>query len=264
MTRDGFNWLVRFANFEADLSTGELFRDGKRLWIQNIPFRVLEVLLRSGGELVERERMLGEVWSGAHVDQRSINTAIRKLRSALDDDAGKPRVIETVGTRGHRLMVPAQPCHPEEPGSFGHDPVTVAVFPFQNHGPAGSAPFSNALTDQLIVQLGRYQRHLSVIVPTGTMRAKNPHQVSSLSGGLPQSDYQLNGSVLAGTRNLRITARLVRTRDRVCVWSESYAPRDRDVLEIQEEITFQIAHAVLRLLPLAQAAPLRHDSPLPA
>jgi DNA-binding winged helix-turn-helix (wHTH) protein len=44
----------RFAEFEADLRTGELWRNGERVRIQDLPFRLLAALLERPGELVTR------------------------------------------------------------------------------------------------------------------------------------------------------------------------------------------------------------------
>jgi TolB-like protein len=252
MPHDRVSRDVRFADFEADLAAGELFRDGKQIPIQNKPFRILEMLLRSGGELVRREQILGEVWPDAHVEQRAINTSIRKLRRALGDDAAAPRIIETVGSRGHRLMVPVEFGAWTETAATGPDPITVAVLPFPNLGSPDGESFSCGFAEQMIVQLRRLSQKLSIVVPAGPNRGSGfqNEQLGTQPG--MNVDYVLEGSVLPGTRNLRVTARLICARDQVCVWSESYAPRKRDVLEVQDDITRQIARAVLRALPDSQ------------
>jgi DNA-binding response OmpR family regulator len=43
---------LRFGVFEADLRTGELTKHGKRLSLQEQPFRLLALLLEKPGELV--------------------------------------------------------------------------------------------------------------------------------------------------------------------------------------------------------------------
>jgi hypothetical protein len=64
-------------------------------------------LIRRAGELVTREDIIAEVWKdSAVVDQRSINSAIRKIRKTLCDDSDSPRYIETVVRRGYRFIAP--------------------------------------------------------------------------------------------------------------------------------------------------------------
>lgn len=108
---------VRFADFEADLTTGELERFGKRVPVQRKPFQILELLLRSSGELVTREEIYESVWPDVHVDQqRCLNVAIRKLRAALAGSAPGRKLVETIGSRGYRLAAPvARPLENGEP-----------------------------------------------------------------------------------------------------------------------------------------------------
>jgi DNA-binding winged helix-turn-helix (wHTH) protein len=97
---------VRFGAFEADLSTGELWKSGSRLRLQEQPFQVLAMLLARPGELVTREELRQKLWpADTFVDfDHSLNTAINKLRDALGDSASDPRYIETLARRGYRFV----------------------------------------------------------------------------------------------------------------------------------------------------------------
>jgi cholera toxin transcriptional activator len=97
---------VRFGPFEADLRTGELWRDGARVRVQEQPFQVLAVLLERPGDLVTREDLRQRLWpADTFVDfDHSLNTAINKLRDTLDDSANQPRYIETLARRGYRFI----------------------------------------------------------------------------------------------------------------------------------------------------------------
>ena len=98
--------IVRFGVFEADFTTGELRKSGVRVKLEQQPFQVLRVLLARPGELVTREELRDEVWSGdTFVDfDQSLNTAVRKLRDTLGDSATHPRFIETLPRRGYRFV----------------------------------------------------------------------------------------------------------------------------------------------------------------
>jgi len=100
--------LVRFGVFEADLSSGELRRNGTKVKIQDLPFRALRMLLSRPNAVLSREDLRQELWSqGVFVDfDRSITTAINRLREALGDSAENPIFIETVGRRGYRWIAP--------------------------------------------------------------------------------------------------------------------------------------------------------------
>src|SRR5262245_15495140 len=100
--------LVRFGTFEADLEAGELRRSGRQVPLQARPLQILAVLLEHPGELVTRQSLRERLWpADVFVDfDHSLNSSIRKLRSALGDEAATPRFVETVDRRGYRFIAP--------------------------------------------------------------------------------------------------------------------------------------------------------------
>ena len=99
---------VAFGTFEADLSTGELWRGGFRIKLQSQPFRVLSELVRHPGQVISREELQQRVWDkGTNVDfEHSLGTAVNKIREALGDNAENPRFVETLTRRGYRFIAP--------------------------------------------------------------------------------------------------------------------------------------------------------------
>ena len=59
--------ILRFATFEADLRSGELRKQGKRIKLQGQPFQVLAILLRRPGDVVTREELRSQIWSGRYL-----------------------------------------------------------------------------------------------------------------------------------------------------------------------------------------------------
>lgn len=102
--------IAKFGSFELDPETGELRRQGVKVHLQEQPARILALLLRSGGRLVTREELREALWpADTFVDfDHSLNTAVRKLRTALDDSADAPRYVETLAKRGYRFLVPVE------------------------------------------------------------------------------------------------------------------------------------------------------------
>jgi Tol biopolymer transport system component/DNA-binding winged helix-turn-helix (wHTH) protein len=99
---------IRFGDFELDRRAGELLRGKVRIRLQDQPLQILLMLLDKPGELVTREEIRNCLWPNDTVVEfdHSIGTAIKKLRQALDDEAGSPRYVETIPRRGFRLIVP--------------------------------------------------------------------------------------------------------------------------------------------------------------
>jgi DNA-binding winged helix-turn-helix (wHTH) protein/Tol biopolymer transport system component len=105
--------VYRFGQFEVNAASGELFKSGKHVKLQEQPFRLLVVLLENAGNVVSREDLRARIWpEDTFVDfDGSLRVAVRKLREALGDDAENPRYVETIPKRGYRFLAPE--THPE-------------------------------------------------------------------------------------------------------------------------------------------------------
>jgi cholera toxin transcriptional activator len=99
--------IFRFGLFELDRVTGDLRKDGKlRPRIQGQPLEILLHLLERPGDVVTREELRLQLWPvDTFVDyDHSLNTAVNKLRDALNDSADNPRFIQTIPRRGYRFI----------------------------------------------------------------------------------------------------------------------------------------------------------------
>ena len=98
--------VTRFDVFEVDLRACELYKAGRKVKLQVLPFQALALLLERPGEVITREEFEKKLWpSDTFVDfDHSLNTAIKKLRQALDDNNKKPRFVETLPKRGYRFI----------------------------------------------------------------------------------------------------------------------------------------------------------------
>jgi len=103
--------IARFGVFEADLDARELRKQGRRLRLQDQPFAVLAILLERSGNVISRDELRQRLWpADTFVDfDHSLNTAVKKLRQALDDDTKSPRFIETLPKRGYRFIGTLEP-----------------------------------------------------------------------------------------------------------------------------------------------------------
>lgn len=100
--------VVRFGVFELHTSSGELRRHGLKIRLPDQSFQILKVLLSRRGEVVTRDELRHVLWtSDTFVDfEVGLNSAVRKLREALDDSAENPRFVETLPRRGYRFVAP--------------------------------------------------------------------------------------------------------------------------------------------------------------
>jgi len=130
--------VFRFGLYELDGNTGELRKDGKvRPRLQGQPFEVLLHLLGRSGELVTREELRQRLWpADTFVDyDHSLNTAVNKLRDALDDSADNPRFIQTIPRRGYRFIASvevvadgaSEPAGSSQKGEAGAESPTSVI-----------------------------------------------------------------------------------------------------------------------------------------
>lgn len=101
-SRAGF----RFGHFEVDVRAHELRKDGTKVRLQEQPFQVLLALLEAPGEIVSREQLRQRLWpEGTFVEfDHALNTAVKKIRAALCDNACIPRYVETIPRHGYRFV----------------------------------------------------------------------------------------------------------------------------------------------------------------
>jgi len=128
----------QFGTFGVDPRAGELRKHGVRIKLQDQPFRILLCLLENAGQVVTREQIQEKLWpDNTYVDyENAINSAIRKLREALNDSSDSPRFVETLPRRGYRFLAPVtQTADPSS--ALGTLPAVVQEEPQQDvHSPA--------------------------------------------------------------------------------------------------------------------------------
>jgi TolB-like protein/DNA-binding winged helix-turn-helix (wHTH) protein len=107
-SRDPAAGTFQFGVFELDASSGELRRHGLKIRLPHQSFQILRLLLSRPGVVVTRDELRQVLWPGdTFVDfDVGLNSAVRKLREALDDDAEHPRFVETLPRRGYRFIAP--------------------------------------------------------------------------------------------------------------------------------------------------------------
>jgi DNA-binding winged helix-turn-helix (wHTH) protein/WD40 repeat protein len=101
--------FIRFGVFELETDSGELRKQGIRIRLQAKPLQILRALLEEPAAVVTREELRRRLWpEDTFVDfERGLNTAVNRLRLALNDSAENPRYIETVARTGYRFIAPA-------------------------------------------------------------------------------------------------------------------------------------------------------------
>ncbi len=168
----GKSFIFRFAEVEVREREFSIVKAGEVLAVEPKAFRVLLVLLRGQGKLIEKEELLNAVWGDAAVTDNSLARSIALLRRLLGDEARTPRFIETVSTVGYRFICAVEVAEDvlPTPGADGQ----------QAEGDAGAAPSALAA-----VVGGRSKRLRWMVLGSAAVLALACAGISYLSRPLP-------------------------------------------------------------------------------
>lgn len=221
--------------------------------------------------------------------ETGVHTAIRKIRQALRDSAEEPAFVETVAGKGYRFVAPVEPVGPSETTPVGRAPlssrrkgallagalvlgllaafsawrwtqsaaspsrVILAVLPFESIGGDPERGYlADGLTEETIASLGQMDPERVAVIGRQSVMMYRGNASKSLAdiGRELNADYLLESSLRAEGGQFRVTVKLIRARDQVQVWSESYDREPTSVLSLQRELSADIADQIrLRLSP---------------
>jgi DNA-binding winged helix-turn-helix (wHTH) protein len=101
---------IRFGVFQLDVQAGQLLKNGRVVRLKPQPFKLLQLLVTRAGEVVTREEIREALWGAeTFVDfEQGVNSAIKQVREALNEDAEHPLYLETVPKRGYRFIAPIE------------------------------------------------------------------------------------------------------------------------------------------------------------
>jgi TolB-like protein/Flp pilus assembly protein TadD len=242
---------LRFGDFELDVAGYVLRRCGRPIRLERQPMDLLVLLVEHRQQLVLRTDIVARLWSkDVFVDvETGVNTAVRKIRRALNDSPDASAFIETIPGRGYRFVADVEVI-----GMSDSDPspVMLAVLPFENLGSDPEREYiADGLTEETIASLGHIDpEHMSVIGRTSMMAYKATRKSLATIGGELNVQYLVEGSIRGEDGILRITCTLIRVRDQAQVWSASYDREPTSLLGVQQELSTAIAEQIrLRLSP---------------
>jgi two-component system phosphate regulon response regulator PhoB len=94
---------VTFHDIDVDLAEHRVTRNGRRVHLGPTEFRLLVWLMRHPRRVFTREELLDAVWGrDIHVEPRTVDVHIRRLRKAIND-GGEQDVVRTVRSAGYAL-----------------------------------------------------------------------------------------------------------------------------------------------------------------
>lgn len=239
----------QFGPFHLEAVEHRLLRQGVEVPLQLKAFETLCRLVERAGCLLTKEDLLSQVWPGTIVEENNLNKNISLLRKALGEYAAGQSYIETVPRVGYRFIAPVTNvgAPAASPGDKAAEPPpekSIAVLYFENlNGDKEDEYFRDGMTEDVITELEKI-RELRLFPRSAVLGFRDkPLPVTEVGQRLCAA-YVLEGSIRRAGERLRITARLVETRNGHSVWAERYDRRLEDIFSIQDEIAQNIALAL--------------------
>jgi DNA-binding winged helix-turn-helix (wHTH) protein len=120
---------VRFDEFELDFGRFRLCHNGQPVRLEGLPLQLLMFLIENQGQLLTREQIADKLWGkDVFVDvEQGINTAIRKVRMALEDDSEQPQYLQTLVGRGYRFVAETRTDMDEQAFSISAEEFGQAI-----------------------------------------------------------------------------------------------------------------------------------------
>ena len=95
---------LEVGELRLDVRKQEVSRRGRKIELTHKEFQLLEHLLRHPGEVISRDEFLRRVWGEeVYVTPRTVDTHMASLRKKIEDEADRPRYIQSVRGAGYKL-----------------------------------------------------------------------------------------------------------------------------------------------------------------
>jgi len=241
-----------FGPFYLDLEERVLFLNGKPVSLKPKVYETLLALVRNSGHVIDKEKLMQEVWPNTCVEENNLTGNIFALRKAFDNY----NFIETVPRRGYRFIAEVRQVQVQATKVAGQEVVikeaiphkrlinSLAVLPFINaSGDPNAEYLSDGITETIINNLSQL-RHLKVMSSSSVARYKTRTLDTQKIGSELDVRAVLVGRVLQLENKLIIRTELVDTADGAQLWGTQFDKTTRDILEIQEEIAREISEVL--------------------
>ncbi len=238
---------------------------GRLVHLEPKVMAVLEVLLEHPDAVVPRQRLMDRVWAERVVGEEVLTRCISELRTALGDDARKPRFIQTVPKKGYRLIqAPRVPRQIRHGGRYRlaaaasivvtvtsaamlgwwasrpDEPTRIAVLPFT--ADADDGHLGSGITEELI--------NTFVTLPELRVTSRTAAFAAPREADLKQAGERLSvDAVLAGNLNrskagLRLSVQLVDVETGDHLWSDTLEGPATTLYSMEDQIVVGVSQAL--------------------
>lgn len=214
-------------------STRILFHKDRQISVSPKELGVLVLLLESAGEVVSKDRLINEVWSGGNVGEESLTRCIYVLRRILQEGKHN-RFIDTVYGKGYRFTLPVTRVTPRERVATAN--CIFAVLPFQLDMHLDALDLHDAIVQEMT---GYAAAGLHVLPSSLTLGCRTLRSTLELIEKI-KPDYYLTGYQLTPAGGPLLRIELMRAQDHLVL--------HREAINLNAQLTAECVNSRIRPL----------------
>lgn len=236
-----------FNGFTLDTARGCLMRGREEVRLRPKSYSALIYLLENSGRLVSKDELVLALWPDTAVTDNSLVHCIKEVRAALGDSSQTH--IRTVPRRGYifEKKVVAGPERKASNGGNGNGLSgirSVAILPLRPlNGSDGDEYLGLGIADTLITRLSG--TNSLVVRPTSSVQRYTFDEPDTVNAGREQRvDAVMEGSLQRYGDRIRVTVRLISTKDGSTLWAYKNDEAFGDIFELQDAVSEKMADAL--------------------
>jgi TolB-like protein/Tfp pilus assembly protein PilF len=255
--------LFKFDQFVLDTNRFEILKSGIAIHAEPQVIELLIYFVRNCGRLITRDELNQAVWKGRVVSDSAISGRIKIARKLLGDDGRQQKYIRTVHKKGFSFNAHVQADDTgvvnSRDGKYTtsgiHSDVVVRRHRRDPRPSIGVLRFTNlsediergyfaeGMTEDLITTLSKISKLIVVAHPEPLQTGNDA--VNARRAGIEMDVlYVLYGSVRNDGERLRISVHLVDTQTGQYLWAQRYNCLNREIFELQDEVTKEVVSAL--------------------
>jgi DNA-binding winged helix-turn-helix (wHTH) protein/tetratricopeptide (TPR) repeat protein len=250
-----------FGPFCLDESQHLLTREDRSISLPPKCFGLLCVMVKNRGQLLEKSRLMHELWPDTFVEEANLSNTIALLRKALGDPVETAQYIQTIPRLGYRFLAPVRTPLPADGDvvrmSNGHrPPIRVLVFPFRS---VDSEHFAYSLPEAIsdaLAELNAFTVRSMQVAMRFDPLSWDPATVAREA----DVDVILRGSVERSSVRIHAVTQLIEAMSGTVLWSKSWEIEPNDFFHFHQGVVQLILRTLThgapeRTLPLPGNAP---------
>ncbi len=226
--------VYQFGPFRLFPAKRRLLKDDREISLTPKVFDLLMMFVAHPGDLLDRDRLMREIWPRTIVEESNLTQSVFVLRRAL----GNAGLIVTVPGRGYCFTPPVTVVGGDGT-SDAPEPAALAVLPFKPLGvDAGLGFLGTGIADAII---GALSRSLVVRPTAAVLKFAGIAQDPTAAGRELRVDAVLDGTIQQAGGRLRVSAQLVRVATGTTTWAGTFDADATDPFAVQDAIADRVA-----------------------